>query len=404
MIYDEGEAGKILKEAIKDEGESIDYLDMYASIITSAKQDYQNVRETILMTPGVGPIAVRIYDRYRQRLEASNAVDFDDLLYFTVDIFSRNEYVRRKWQSKFGYLLIDEYQDTNGIQLTLTELLAQTMPVVAVGDFMQSIYGFRGGRVENIKKYISIFSPDIIKLEKNYRSKRGILKLANMIVDRSANNWEDLLLKLWTDHSEYGKVEFQQFPSNDIEVSDVADKVIRFHNDGYSYDDFAILVRSRYLMRGFEETFLRCGIPCELVGATGFYQRAEIRDMVSYLRFLLNPADRAAFERIINRPKRGFGDKAVAAIKAAYKSGSWVDALNTTKLGAKAFAEVQRFIGLVQKHEPNVDGKPFETLMALLEELKYQEFLEKVCKDDWDDRWNNVSELANMLYTAQTAG
>lgn len=258
----------------------------------------------------------KVYGQYDKIMRENNSLDFDDLLLKTVKLFTANKDVLAKWQERFRYIHVDEFQDTNSIQMLLVRLLAMKYGnIFAVGDDDQSIYGWRGAEVENILNFKKFFPGcRLYKLERNYRSTQQILDCANKVI---ANNTTRLGKELYTNNGDGIKVVYRNLYSD----KDEADSVIReiealSRNNNMSYNDFAVLVRLNSLTRKFEEQLAFYGIPYRLFGGFKFYERKEIQDIIAYLRAIVNPMDQEAIVKIINFPKRGIGDSSVDKLKA----------------------------------------------------------------------------------------
>lgn len=254
-----------------------------------------------------------MYAQYQARLKALNACDFGDLLLHMLTILKRDRGVLADYQRRFKYIMVDEYQDTNSVQYLWLRLLAQeSKNLCCVGDDDQSIYSWRGAQVENILKFEKDFpGARVIRLEQNYRSTPHILAAASGVI---ANNSGRLGKSLWTDASEGEKVKVLGVWDGPEEARRVGEEIESCQRAGKSLDDIAILVRAQHQTREFEERFITIGLPHKILGGQRFYERLEIRDAIAYLRVVAQPADDLAFERIVNTPKRGLGDKAVQKV------------------------------------------------------------------------------------------
>jgi DNA helicase-2/ATP-dependent DNA helicase PcrA len=254
-----------------------------------------------------------LYAQYQERLKTLNACDFGDLLLHMLVIFRRHSDVLESYRDRFRYLLVDEYQDTNSAQYEWLKLLAEPRRnLCCVGDDDQSIYSWRGAEVANILRFEKDFpGAKIVRLEQNYRSTSHILAAADGLI---AHNAGRLGKTLWTDAGEGEKVRVIGVWDGPEEARRVGEEVESRMRRGQSLDDIAILVRAQFQTREFEERFIAIGLPYQIIGGFRFYERAEIRDAIAYLRLIVSPADDLAFERIVNTPKRGLGDKAVATI------------------------------------------------------------------------------------------
>ncbi len=409
IIYDESDSISIIKNIMRRLEWDHETPEVVRDNISRAKQIYipdMSIYELLYGLGGIQQEIAGICREYQSELKKSNALDYDDLLYFTTGILTKSERARRKWSSAFDYILIDEYQDTNKIQYQITQLMTSTHKnITVVGDPQQSIYSFRGAYVDNILKFRNDFEPRIIKLEENYRSTPQILEFANKIVLGLSDVWKENVLKLWTERRENGSIEITRLSHSDRENTHIAGKIKELMQDGLQYRDFAVLVRVSFLSRGLEETFLEHGIPCELIGGLEFFDRAEIKDMIAYLRFFTNVNDRIAFDRIINTPKRGLGAKTLGIIKEKYRT-SWIRALRDAlpNMTPQQQNSVQGFIQLCDKYGLQAENRPYTALMELIDDLRYFKYLESHYKKDSEGRVENISELANLLKRVEDEG
>ncbi|MEY8713863.1 UvrD-helicase domain-containing protein [Francisella philomiragia] len=255
-----------------------------------------------------------IYTAYEERLLLDNALDFADLLLYLYELFSLNQQLREYYQSLFKYILIDEFQDTNQVQyMWLKLLVTDNNYMMAVGDDDQSIYGWRGAVVDNIHKYVADLNDvEIIKLEQNYRSTKNILKVANSVIK---NNDNRMSKELWSAAEDGEKVDVYCAVNERDEAKYIIDKIRQLHDEGVDYSDMAILYRSNYLSRVLEESCIYASIPYRIYGGFRFFDRAEVKDALAYLRLAVTSNDNLAFERIINTPTRGIGNKTLDTIR-----------------------------------------------------------------------------------------
>lgn len=255
-----------------------------------------------------------IYTAYEERMQLDNALDFADLLLYLYELFSLNQQLREYYQSLFRYILIDEFQDTNQVQyMWLKLLVTNNNYMMAVGDDDQSIYGWRGAVVDNIHKYVADLNDvEIIKLEQNYRSTKNILKVANSVIK---NNDNRMSKELWSAAEDGEKVEVYCAVNERDEAKYIIDKIRQLHDGGVDYSDIAILYRSNYLSRVLEESCIYASIPYRIYGGFRFFDRAEVKDALAYLRLAVTSNDNLAFERIINTPTRGIGNKTLDTIR-----------------------------------------------------------------------------------------
>ena len=295
-----------------------------------------------------------LYTQYQERLKTLNACDFGDLLLHMLTILKTNREVLEQYQQRFRYILVDEYQDTNAVQYLWLRLLAQERKNIAcVGDDDQSIYSWRGAQVENILKFERDFpGAAVIRLEQNYRSTPHILGAASGVI---ANNGGRLGKTLWTEIDVGEKVRVLGVWDGPEEARRVGEEIEAAQRSGTSLDDIAILVRAQHQTREFEDRFIAIGLPYRIIGGFRFYERAEIRDALAYLRIINQPADDLAFERIVNTPKRGLGDKAVAQIHALARAEgvplliAAARLIGTDELQARARNALAAFIGDIHR-------------------------------------------------------
>ncbi|HKN62952.1 MAG TPA: UvrD-helicase domain-containing protein, partial [Gaiellaceae bacterium] len=255
-----------------------------------------------------------VYDLYQKRLFASNAVDFDDMLFLTVDVLERFPEAREKWQDAFHYILVDEYQDTNHAQYRLLQLLAEKRRnVFAVGDPDQSIYGFRGADIRNVLEFEHDFPGSYtIALEQNYRSTQHILDAANGVIRHNRERKEK---NLWSELGDGAPVRVVEVEDEHAEARYVAAEIALLVEEGFNGSDVAVFYRTNAQSRVLEDVLVRQGIAYQVIGGPRFYERAEIKDLVAYLQVLDNPYDAVSLLRIANRPRRGIGDTTLARLQ-----------------------------------------------------------------------------------------
>jgi DNA helicase-2/ATP-dependent DNA helicase PcrA len=405
IIYDQTDSQKTLKDVLKrfnlDPREAEDA----QRTISKAKQAYRgNIVEYIASLPFPQDQYAEVAEAYQRDLEQSNALDYDDLIYYTTYLFVERPEVLRKWHDRYDFLMVDEFQDTNEIQYSIVQLLSarNSNNIFVVGDPFQTIYTWRGAVPENILKFGRDFNATEMRLEKNYRSTRKILDIANTVIGKIEGMWTDKVLTLYTDKEEEGEVEYRKAVGHDSESRHIAEK-IRDLASTYSYSDMAVLIRLTFLSRGLESSFMQHGIPYEIVRGLAFYERAEVKDLLCYLRLMGNPRDRAAFDRVVNTPARGIGKKAVAGITENFKT-DWIQALRDAGLSRRQRGNADALIAILSKHGDAVEDKPYTVLMSIIEGLNYLEYLKWEYKEDYEDRIENVSELCNVLLSVETEG
>ncbi len=341
------------------------------------------------------------YREYQKQLKSSNALDFDDLLMKTVELFSKNPDVLEGYQERFRYIMIDEYQDTNTAQFQLVSLLAgKYQNLCVVGDDDQSIYKFRGANIQNILSFEKVF-PDTktVKLEQNYRSTQNILNAANAVIKNNVHRKEKTL---WTENEEGEKVKYKQF-LNGFEEADYVTACIRkkVECEKAAYKDFAILYRTNAQSRIFEEKFLNANIPYKIIGGINFYARKEIKDILAYLKTIDNARDDLSVRRIINVPKRGIGATTLARVQdyAAEQGVSFYEALNCASnipgIGRGA-AKVEPFVMFIQSMKSKAEILSVTELIEdILKQTRYVEELRAERTDEALSRIENIDELIN---------
>lgn len=277
-------------------------------------------------------VVVEVYHRYNNKLKTSASVDFDDLLLLPVNLFKEHKDILEYYQDKYRYILIDEYQDTNPVQYKLSVMLSNKYKnIFVVGDMNQSIYAFRQADFRNISNFEKDFKgAKVIKLEHNYRSTNNILSAANEVIK---HNTERKDLKLFSDNGDGVKIKYMRAYDEKHEIALVIDEIKHLLSEGYKNEDIAILYRTNAQSRAIEDVFLAKGIPYKVFGSYYFYNRKEIKDLISYLRLIYNPHDEISLRRVINTPKRGIGESAIAAIeeRAKQQNISMFEALETRK-------------------------------------------------------------------------
>ena len=333
---------------------------MFLSEISSAKDELVTPEEYELNAAGdyvKGKVA-QVYKEYEKQLKANNALDFDDLLLKTVQLFQTQVDVLDYYQERFRYIMVDEYQDTNTVQFQLIRLLAQKYKnLCVVGDDDQSIYKFRGANIQNILSFEKVFEDArVIKLEQNYRSTANILNAANAVIRHNTGRKDKTL---WTDNDEGEKIGFRQFDTAFDEAEYIVDDIRKgCANKGFTYSDYAVLYRTNAQSRMFEEKFVTANIPYKIIGGVNFYSRREIKDLLSYLKTIDNGKDDLAVRRIINVPKRSIGLTTVNRVQenALERGISFYDALRSADL-----------IGNIGRSLPKIDS-----FVALIEHFKEQ--------------------------------
>lgn len=349
----------------------------------------------------------RVYREYQETLQKNNALDFDDLIVKTVELFKSCPEILDSYQERFQYIMVDEYQDTNTAQFELVRLLAQkNRNLCVVGDDDQSIYKFRGANIRNILDFEKYFpEAKVIKLEQNYRSTQSILDAANAVI---SNNESRKDKALWTERGSGELVHFRQFDSAYEEAEYIADDVCRkVRKQGAQYKDFAVLYRTNAQARLLEERMIMEGVPYNVVGGTNFYARAEIKDILAYLKTIDNGRDDVAVRRIINIPKRGIGAVSVEKIEdyAQMRDVSLYDAMELAdeimSLG-KTAAKIRPFVQLIRElRKASSELTIAELIQKIVEKIQYAQYLQDNDDESAEDRIANVDELITKAVAYQ---
>ena len=383
VIIDDDDSLKILKEEMKDKNFTFTNKEA-ASLISIAKN-----RETMPEMSGSEIEEFEtIYSLYQNHLIKENLLDFDDLILLTVKILEENEEVKNKYQRMFSYIMIDEFQDTNKLQYKLINLLV-TNNIFIVGDINQSIYSFRGARVENINSFKKLYQPHIIKLEKNYRSTSMILDIANDVIRK---NQSYANMQLYTDNCKGEVAEFYHADTNFGEVIHIANEIKKLVKEGYEYKDIAILYRMNSLSLNFENEFVKSNIPYVIYGGVGYYERKEVKDIIAYLRILVNSDDNFSFKRIVNVPKRKIGNKQIEQLTFLAETYN-VSLFEAIKYSANNL--LNSFKDLINDLKEDLEKHTLVNLIDLiLEKTGYMNMLKA---DDEEDRIDNVLELKSIM-------
>ncbi|MBO5054740.1 MAG: DNA helicase PcrA [Lachnospiraceae bacterium] len=373
--------------------------------ISSAKDELVSPNEYSLSAGGdfhKQKIA-QIYQEYQAALKKNNAVDFDDLIMKTVELFKACPDVLKGYQERFKYIMVDEYQDTNTAQFELIKLLAGAHHnLCVVGDDDQSIYKFRGANIRNILDFEKVYpEAAVIRLEQNYRSTQNVLDAANAVIRNNKGRKEKAL---WTDKGEGNRIHFRQFDTAFEEAEFVADDIARKKREGsFDYGNCAVLFRTNAQARLLEERFVVEGIPYDVVGGTNFYARKEIKDLLAYLKTIDNGRDDLAVKRIINVPKRGIGATTIAKVQdyADMKEISFYDALKEadeiSTIG-KSGAKLKPFVSMIQAFRSKLSYYSLEDLMNdIIETTGYVKELEASDEEDAENRIENIDEFISKI-------
>ena len=346
----------------------------------------------------------RVYKEYQKRLKQNNALDFDDLIMLTVQLFRQNAEILNHYQERFPFILVDEYQDTNTAQFTLLSLLASRYQnLCVVGDDDQSIYRFRGANIHNILNFEKIFpATKVIRLEQNYRSTKNILAAASGVIKHNSMRKEKTL---WTTAEAGAPISYGRYDNEYEEAQGIAADIHRQVKDGMSYNDFAILYRTNAQSRVFEEKLIYEGIPYRIIGAVNFYARKEIKDILCYLKTINNSADDIAIKRIINIPRRGIGQTTIGRISdyAFSQEMPFYEALRRVDEipgCTRASAKIHSFVSLIEHFRMKLRGEMYsleDMTQELLDVTGYVRELEAEDTDEANGRIENIESLMNKI-------
>lgn len=371
-------------------------------VISSAKNELISPEEFLLDARASGDLRLQkiaaLYIEYQRQLKKNNALDFDDLLMKTVELFDNHEEILAYYQDKFRYIMVDEYQDTNTAQFKLVSQLAKKYRnICVVGDDDQSIYRFRGANIRNILNFEEAFpGAKVIKLEQNYRSTKTILSAANGVIQNNLGRKDKTL---WTDNEDGQQIRLKIFDTAYDEAEGIARDIVK---NGGPWKDYAVLYRTNAQSRILEEKFIAYNIPYRLVGGVNFYQRKEIKDILSYLKTIANGRDDLAVQRIINVPKRGIGETTVNRVRAfaAERDMSFYDALLRIRAvpgAGKAAPKIEKFTDQISRFRHMLEEE--DDIQALMEEILtstgYREELMDEGEIEAQTRIENIEELVN---------
>lgn len=416
-IYDTDDQKTLLRNIIKDfNWDPKTYREReLISVISHAKNEGITAEEFQKDAHGYGEEKqAEIFLEYEKQLFKNNAVDFDDLLILTVRLFKENKDVLENYRKRFRYIMVDEYQDTNGIQFELVYLLSKgSGNLCVVGDDDQSIYRFRGADIRNILEFEDKFpGAKVIKLEQNYRSTNAILRAANSVIQ---NNRGRKNKKLWSENGDGEEVVFRRYETGNDEAEEIIRQILREVKSGqHQYKDYAILYRTNAQSRLIEEQCVNRGVPYRLVGGVNFYQRAEIKDIIAYLKTCSSGSDDLSVERILNVPKRGIGETTVKRLHAyAAKNGC---SLLTAMERAEEIPELRtasakcldftKMIHKLRDQMPEKTGNEEKSIAEFIEEIlletNYYSVLDDLDKEKADQKKENIGEFLSKATDFET--
>ena len=404
-IYDQSDSNKVIRNCMSENNVDLKQYSpkRFQAHISNLKNSMISPGEALENAESFFEVKVaEIYSSYEKKLIIANSMDFDDLLIKTVELLQTNESILKFWSNKFQFIMVDEYQDTNFVQYKLVELLgSNNKNVCVVGDSDQSIYAFRGADIRNIIEFEKDFSnATVIQLDKNYRSSKKILNLANSVI---SNNPRKIEKNLWTDNEDGLDISSLRFRSEKDEARWVAEEIKRLI-EGTKDSEIAIFYRTNSQSRLFEEELRMLNINYKVIGSVRFYDRKEIKDIISYLQFLVNESDTVAFERIVNVPRRGIGESTVKKIRTYLNETgkSIFDALENIEeiknISPRIKGSLSDFKDLITELKSYSLQGPSKTIEKVLELTGYKMSLIKEGTLDSQMRIENIEELLNSAF------
>ena len=405
-IYDQSDSNKVIRNCMSENNVDLKQYSpkRFQAHISNLKNSMTSPGEALENAESFFEVKVaEIYSSYEKKLIIANSMDFDDLLIKTVELLQTNESILKFWSNKFQFIMVDEYQDTNFVQYKLVELLgSNNKNVCVVGDSDQSIYAFRGADIRNIIEFEKDFSnATVIQLDKNYRSSKKILNLANSVI---SNNPRKIEKNLWTDNEDGLDISSFRFRSEKDEARWVAEEV-KSLIDSSKENEIAIFYRTNSQSRLFEEELRMLNINYKVIGSVRFYDRKEIKDIISYLQFLVNDSDTIAFERIVNVPRRGIGESTVKKIRVYLNETgkSIFEALESIEeiknISPRIKGSLSEFKDLITELKSYSLQGPSKTIQKVLELTGYKMSLIKEGTLESQMRIENIEELLNSAFS-----
>ena len=390
VVYDENDQLKIIKDIKKEMGLTIPEQDLI-SAISLHKEGKKPINQIIIK---------EFYDRYQEKLAVNNAVDFDDILNYAVELLETHEHYREFWKYKFDYMMVDEFQDTNRKQLELIKLLYRPNSLMVVGDPNQTIYSWRGSEIQNILNFAKEFDAKIIKLEENYRSTGEILRYANELMKGYIP--ESVLPVLQPTRPKGYPPVIKSFKSDTEQAERIAKTISEYliPKEGYRYKDIAILIRNQFLTSEIERKLMEYKIPYKILTKTKFQDRFEIKLLLSYLRFAINPKDTISFDYCVNVPARGLGKKSIEKLEQMYEK-DWIYTItkNIEEFKNKQQKGFKEFLELITKLQEMIKNNDVHIIDFLAEKIDIKTILEKryKVKQQVTKKLNSVETLSEMI-------
>jgi DNA helicase-2/ATP-dependent DNA helicase PcrA len=405
-IYDQDDSNSLVKEILRElklqskeyqPNQIHSYISKLKNNLVSPEEYQQEVKSQYHKN------VAEVYFKYQELLKTNNAMDFDDLLLNTLDLLTGNKEILEKYQKQFKYILVDEFQDTNRPQYLIVNNLSKAHSnIFIVGDDAQSIYRWRGAEIRNILDFKNDYPMcKMIRLEQNYRSTSNILDAAHSIIEHNKNQ---IKKKLWTENEKGDLIDVIEAEDENNEGEKIANQIIKLVEDGFNYEGIAVLYRTNAQSLVLERSLRLRNIPYQVFGGLSFYQRKEIKDVVSYLRLLINPHDSVSLLRILNEPPRGIGRASLDHIieYANTRDISLFEAFlyhnEITNLQSRAHLGVQNFIDLIKKYQEALDYYALDSAIPdFIQETGLLDMYKEIDSDETNDRWNNVMQLINDI-------
>ena len=406
-IYDTEDSEKILKDILKKMGDTVKGMTStyVAAQISRWKEKMMSVSEAGVESENDSSkgIVAQIYKTYSENLRAQNSMDFDDLIYVTIRLFEKFPEIKEQVNKKYRYIVADESQDSGTRDLEMIFHLGGTeMNVCLVGDDYQSIYSFRGSNIESFFEFVNQHKLKKFFLSQNYRSTKTIVNAAQSVIEHNISQFEK---DISSENEKGNPVVVYEVPDEKTEALRATQIVKALNNKGYNLNDIAILYRASYMSRKIEDAFVANGIRYRMLSGTPFYARKEIKDLIAYFRFLLNPKDQMALERALKCPAKGIGDASILQISSCLydseydilETGQLKSILSNIKLRGKAQKGLELFTSIIETLEEEKNKlTPVKLLQRLVILAGYFDFLKEDDKESFEDRKNNVEELYNI--------
>ena len=406
IIYDQPDSVSVIKDCIKDLGLDVKQFEpkTFKNHISQLKNSLISYEQAeVLANDFLQKKVAEVYALYQNQLKKNSALDFDDLLLKPLEIFKNYPHILEKYQKKYGYILVDEYQDTNKPQFEFIHSLAiKHREICVVGDDDQSIYGWRGADISNILNFSEAFGESkIFKLEQNYRSTQNILDAAYHVISKNTTRADK---RIWTDNNIGDPIQIVENFNDSME----AEKILNLINtnkseSNYSLNDFVILYRTNAQSRIIEDKLRRAGVPYHIIGGVKFYERKEIKDILAYLKVISNPSDSVSLLRVLNFPARGIGKTSVDKIISLSKDKQitifdMLNLIDEVQIGESQKKTIKLFISKINRFIESISNYNIVNMINdVIEEFKIKEHYQKQNTSDSNERWQNIEELINGM-------